>query len=138
MLTVDFASGQFTGSESSGTIEVVVRIIGGTSSDPITVTVTPSVQSPVSAMGKPSYVCIVVVSFDGCHIGSGVDFDSNPFNITIDAESSMGSGMVSIVYDNVVEETEAFNLGLTLVTVSPQIALGRSTSVAQITDSTGK
>ena len=49
---VEFASGQFTGSESSEMIEVVVRITGGTSSDPITVTVTPSVQSPVSAMGK--------------------------------------------------------------------------------------
>ena len=52
MLTVEFTSGQFTGSESSGSVEVIVRITGGTSSDPITVTVTPSVQSPVSAMGK--------------------------------------------------------------------------------------
>ena len=48
---VEFASGQFVGSESSGFIEVIVRI-GGSSSTPITVTVTPSVQSPVSAMGK--------------------------------------------------------------------------------------
>ena len=52
VLTVEFTSGQFTGSESSGSVEVIVRITGGTSSDPITVTVTPSVQSPVSAMGK--------------------------------------------------------------------------------------
>ena len=51
VLEGEFASGQFTGSESSELIEVVVRITGGTSSDPITVTVTPSVQSPVSAMG---------------------------------------------------------------------------------------
>ena len=51
VLTVEFASGQFTGSESSGFIEVIVRITGGTSNTPITVTVTPSVQSPVSAMG---------------------------------------------------------------------------------------
>ena len=48
---VGFASAQFTGSESSGFIEVVVTITGGTSNTPITVTVTPSVQSPVSAMG---------------------------------------------------------------------------------------
>ena len=54
-LIVEFTSGQFTGSESSGSIEVVVRITGGSSSDPITVTVTPSVQSPVSAIGM--YVC---------------------------------------------------------------------------------
>ena len=49
---VGFTSGQFVGSESSGLIEVIVRITGGSSSTPITVTVTPSVQSPVSAMGK--------------------------------------------------------------------------------------
>ena len=56
VLRVEFASGQsapgqFVGSESSGYVEVVVRITGGLSSAPITVTVTPSVQSPVSAMG---------------------------------------------------------------------------------------
>ena len=51
MLVVEFASGQFTGSESSGFVEVEVRITGGSSSIPIIVTVTPSVQSPVSAMG---------------------------------------------------------------------------------------
>ena len=52
MLVVEFASRQFVGSESSGFIEVIVRIIGGSSSTPIIVTVTPSVQSPVSAMGR--------------------------------------------------------------------------------------
>ena len=51
VLVVQFTSGQFSGSESSGFIEVVVRITGGTSGNPITVTVTPSVQSPVSAIG---------------------------------------------------------------------------------------
>ena len=48
VLAVEFTSGQFTGSESSGFIEVIVRITGGTSSSPITVTVT---SSPVSAIG---------------------------------------------------------------------------------------
>ena len=52
MLVIEFASGQFVGSESSGFIEVIVRITGGSSSTPITVTITPSVQSPVSASGK--------------------------------------------------------------------------------------
>ena len=51
VLMIGFTSGQFIGSESSGFIEVIVRITGGTSSSPITVTVTPTVQSPVSAMG---------------------------------------------------------------------------------------
>ena len=53
---MEFTSGQFSGSESSGFIEVVVRITGGSSTTPITVTVTPSVQSPVSAIGM--YVCM--------------------------------------------------------------------------------
>ena len=52
VLGVEFASRQFIGSESSGFIEVIVRITGGSSITPITVTVTPSVQSPVSAIGK--------------------------------------------------------------------------------------
>ena len=48
---MEFRARQFSGSESSGFIEVIVRLTGGTSTTPITVTVTPSVQSPVSAMG---------------------------------------------------------------------------------------
>ena len=51
VLEVGFTSGRFVGSELSGYIEVTVRITGGSSSTPITVTVTPSVQSPVSAIG---------------------------------------------------------------------------------------
>ena len=51
VLVVEFVSRQFTGSESSGFIEVMVRTTGGTSNTPITVTVTPTEQSPVSAMG---------------------------------------------------------------------------------------
>ena len=53
---VEFASGQFTGSESSGFIEVTVRVTGGVSSAPITVKVTPSEQSPVSTMGEFMYM----------------------------------------------------------------------------------
>ena len=53
VLRLEFASGQFTGQESSGFIEVTVRITGGTSITPITVTVTPTEQSPVpSAIGN--------------------------------------------------------------------------------------
>ena len=52
VLEVEFTSGQFGGSESSGFIEVIVRITKGSSSTPITITVTPSVQSPVSALGR--------------------------------------------------------------------------------------
>ena len=48
VLVVAFTSGQFRGSESWGFIDIVVEITGGSSSTPITVTVAPSVQSPVS------------------------------------------------------------------------------------------
>ena len=51
LVLVGFASGQYNGSELRGFMEVIVRITGGVSSNPIKVTVTPSVQSPVSAMG---------------------------------------------------------------------------------------
>ena len=51
VLIVEFASAQFVGSESTEFVEVTVRVTGGVSSSSITVTVTPSEQSPVSAMG---------------------------------------------------------------------------------------
>ena len=49
VLVINFASGQFTGNELSGIVEVVVVKVGGTSSAPLDVIVTPS---PVSATGK--------------------------------------------------------------------------------------
>ena len=49
MVVINFAEGQFTGSESSGIVEVVVFKVEGTSSAPLDVIVTPS---PVSANGK--------------------------------------------------------------------------------------
>ena len=52
MVVINFVEGQFTGSESSGIIEVVVVKVGGTSSAPLDAIVTPSEQSPVSATGK--------------------------------------------------------------------------------------
>ena len=52
MVVINFAEGQFTGSESSGIVEVVVVKVEGTSSAPLDVIVTPSEQSPLSATGK--------------------------------------------------------------------------------------
>jgi len=48
-VTIDFAEGLFTGSESSGMIEVVAIKVGGTSVAPLDVIVTPS---EASATGK--------------------------------------------------------------------------------------
>ena len=52
VLVVGFGSKRFVGSESSGHVEVVVIISGGSSITPIEVVVTPSQQSPVSARGE--------------------------------------------------------------------------------------
>ena len=52
VLSVEFDQMIYSGSEASGFIPVTLLLRGGTSTDYITVTVTPSDQSPVSAKGK--------------------------------------------------------------------------------------
>jgi len=54
-LTVQFSQNVFTGSEVSGIVPVSLLLGGGTSARPISVIVTPSDQSPVSAQGK---ICV--------------------------------------------------------------------------------
>jgi len=49
---VGFSDNVFNGSESSGRILVRLLLSGGTSATPVSVIVTPSDQSPVSAQGK--------------------------------------------------------------------------------------
>ena len=51
MLVINLVSEQFTGTESSGLVEVKVVMVGGTSTSPIIVIITPSQQSPLSATG---------------------------------------------------------------------------------------
>jgi len=50
-ITVRFTQAQYTGSEDTGFILVTLELVGGTSSKPFDVTVTPLEQSPVSAEG---------------------------------------------------------------------------------------
>ena len=69
--------------------------------------------------------------------GSSVDFDSNPFNITIDAGEITGFYNISINYDGVVEGNESFNLLLSLTGDNNEIIIGH-TAIVQISDSTGK
>ena len=52
VLTVQFSQITYFGSEESGVVPVTLLLGGGTSSIDITITVTPSDQSPVSAEGK--------------------------------------------------------------------------------------
>ena len=138
MLKVEFASARFTDSESSGFVEVIVRLTGGASITPITVTVTPTEQSPVSAKGKLVYIQILIYGkLSYYDTGSGVDFYSNPFNITINAGATESRGNVSVNFDSNVEEQETFSIVLVLVTNDPQITLGRDVSEGLIIDSTG-
>jgi len=52
VLMVQFSQSIYTGSESSGIVPVSLSLRGGTADRDISVTVTPSDQSPLSAEGK--------------------------------------------------------------------------------------
>jgi len=52
VLVVQFSRPAFPGSESLGRVPVTLLLEGGTSDSNISVTVTPSDQSPLSAEGK--------------------------------------------------------------------------------------
>ena len=67
-----------------------------------------------------------------------MDFDSNPFNITINAGATEGRGNVSVISDSIVEGPETFNIGLKLASDNSQITLGREISEGLITDSTSE
>ena len=58
-ITVRFTSIRFTGSEAERFILVTLELVGGTSANPFSVTVTPSEQSPVSAEGN-SVMCMIM------------------------------------------------------------------------------
>ena len=89
-------------------------------------------------MVSDGYQCINVYIDHYILIGSGIDFNSNPFNITINAGATDGRANVSVTCDDVIEERETFDMRLTLVTTNSQLSLGTSTSVGEIIDSTGK
>ena len=56
---VRFKQAQYTGSEATGFVVIALELVGGTSSNPFNVTVTPSEQSPVSAEGN-SVMCMIM------------------------------------------------------------------------------
>ena len=66
-----------------------------------------------------------------------MDYNSDPFTITIDAGATEGRANISVICDDEVEGMETFDMRLTLTTSIPGVMLGRSTSVGQIIDSTG-
>ena len=72
------------------------------------------------------------------YVGSGIDFNSTTFSITINAGATDGRANVSVTCDNVTEGLEFFNLALTITSDSAGVKLGRDTCVGQIIDNTGK
>ena len=71
-------------------------------------------------------------------IGSGVDFDSNPINITFATGEVSKSVNISVMCDKIVERTERFDISLTLTSNNPQVRTGsRDRSAVRITDNTG-
>ena len=58
-IRVRFTQTQYTGSEATGFVMVTLELVGGTSSNPFSVTVIPSEQSPVSAKGN-SVMCMIM------------------------------------------------------------------------------
>ena len=55
MIRVRFARNRFTGSETTGFVQVFLELTRGSSANPFTVMVTSSEQSPVSAEGNTVY-----------------------------------------------------------------------------------
>ena len=71
-------------------------------------------------------------------IGSGIDVNTDPFNITINPGATNSTAKMSVTCDDVVEGSETFDMRLTLTSSISGITLGRDISEGLITDSTGK
>ena len=71
-------------------------------------------------------------------IGSGVDFNSTPFNIIINAGDTDGRANISVTCDDVMEGSETFIMRLTLTDDNTGVIVGRNTSEGVIADTIGK
>ena len=58
-IRVRFTQRQYTDLEATGFVMITMELVGGASSNPFSVTVTPSEQSPVSAKGN-SVMCMIM------------------------------------------------------------------------------
>ena len=70
--------------------------------------------------------------------GLSSDFNSDQFNIIIDAGEVFGEYNLSITCDKQIEDDERFNLTFYLANINPQIITNQSTAIVHIIDSTGK
>ena len=71
-------------------------------------------------------------------IGSSVDFDSNPINVTFIPGEVIKSVNISVMCDKIVEGTESFYISLTLTSISHQVRTGRDRAAVKIEDTTSK
>ena len=71
------------------------------------------------------------------HIGSGIDFDSNPINVTFGAREVSTTFSIPVICDKIVERTEKFNISLILPSNNSQVRAGRDRIEGKIRDSTG-
>lgn len=69
--------------------------------------------------------------------GSGVDFVSDPFNVIFGPGESNKSISIPIICDNVIEETEIFEISFSILFQSVPIQIGLNNATAIIIDSTG-
>ena len=138
MLVVKLMSSSFSGSESSEFVGIVIEISGGLSVIPINVMVTTSDQSATGEDTVTTNTQCINHWLYCTVIGSGVDFDSNPINVTFAAREDSKTISISVICDKSVEGEETFDIGLTLTSNNPQVRTGRVKAVGVITDSTGK
>ena len=81
----------------------------------------------------------MISTSDYCTLtGSGVDFDSNPINITFAAGEVSKRVNVPVTCDKIVEDTERFDIILALASNNHQLRIGRGRSQGLIRDSTGR
>ncbi|XP_065893096.1 FRAS1-related extracellular matrix protein 2-like isoform X2 [Dysidea avara] len=107
MVTVRFTETSYSGSELSGVVDVDIELVGGTSTIPFDVTVTPSQQSPPSATG-------------------GNDFSTAVLTASFASGATSATVSVPVFPDGIVEEDEQFDLTLSLPPSTPTgINLGR-------------
>ena len=72
-------------------------------------------------------------------VGSDEDYNSNPFNITINAGATEGRANISVTCDNKIEGLETFSMRLSIINSSPEVILGGNiSSEGCIIDSSGK
>ena len=132
-----FTKTQYTGSEDTGFVLVTLELVGGTSSRPFDVTVTPLEQSPVSASNN------VVYFYSYLHISAFLDtsdFNSRAIIVTFNPGDVTKSLDIPVFSDNMVEYNETFNI---VISLSPLLNLrikvdDKKSIEGLIVDSTGK